>query len=323
MNHDQLFKELLTTFFVEFLQLFFPPVVDYLDANSVEFLDKEVFTDVTSGEAHVVDLVAKCRVRGRAAFFLVHVEAQERVERNFDRRMFRYFARLYDRHDVPVYPVVLFTGPRPKRAAPSRHTVAFPDLRVLRFDYRVVQLSRLRWREFLEQPNPVAAALMAKMPMTIDERPQVKLECLRLLATLRIDRARMRLISGFVDSYLQLTGAEYTRFEMAVARTAPREQEAVMEIVTSWMEEGLVRGRQEGRQQGHVEGRQQGRLEEGRALLARMIERRFGALTSALRTRLSSLPVEDLEALADALWECRSAEDVSAWLEARRPSEST
>ena len=50
IDHDRLFKELLTTFFVEFLELFFPEVAAYLEPDSLEFLDKEVFTDVTSGE---------------------------------------------------------------------------------------------------------------------------------------------------------------------------------------------------------------------------------------------------------------------------------
>jgi hypothetical protein len=40
--------------------------------------------------------------------------------------------------------------------------------------------------------------------MAIEDRPRVKLECLRLLATLRLNPARMRLISGFVDTYLRL-----------------------------------------------------------------------------------------------------------------------
>ncbi len=40
INHDQLFKELLTTFFVEFLDLFFPSVLEYLDTDSIQFIDK-------------------------------------------------------------------------------------------------------------------------------------------------------------------------------------------------------------------------------------------------------------------------------------------
>jgi len=68
MDHDRLFKELLTAFFVDFLELFFPELVQYLDRGSLEFLDKEVFTDVTSGERHQMDLVAKVRYRDRPSF---------------------------------------------------------------------------------------------------------------------------------------------------------------------------------------------------------------------------------------------------------------
>ncbi len=33
--HDRLFKELISTFFIEFIELFFPEVLKYLDTNSV------------------------------------------------------------------------------------------------------------------------------------------------------------------------------------------------------------------------------------------------------------------------------------------------
>ncbi len=45
---------------------------------------------------------------------------------------------------------------------------------------------------------------MAKMNIADSDRPRVKLECLRLLASLRLNTAKMQLISGFIDSYLQL-----------------------------------------------------------------------------------------------------------------------
>ena len=56
IDHDRLFKELLTTFFVEFLELFLPEVLAYLERDSIQFLDKEVFTDVTVGERYEADL---------------------------------------------------------------------------------------------------------------------------------------------------------------------------------------------------------------------------------------------------------------------------
>ena len=108
IDHDRLFKELLTEFFAEFLDLFLPDVRGYIDPNSLEFLDKEVFTDVTAGDRHEADLVVKARFRDQQAFFLVHVENQSSAQPDFGKRMFRYFARLYEAHDLPVYPVVLF-----------------------------------------------------------------------------------------------------------------------------------------------------------------------------------------------------------------------
>jgi hypothetical protein len=64
LDHDRLFKELITTFFVEFIELFFPQVREYLDSNSITFLDKEVFTDVTEGEKYESDLIAQVKFQG-------------------------------------------------------------------------------------------------------------------------------------------------------------------------------------------------------------------------------------------------------------------
>jgi hypothetical protein len=44
IDHDRLFKELLSTFFVDFLDLFLPQVANQIDRNSIQFLPQEVFT---------------------------------------------------------------------------------------------------------------------------------------------------------------------------------------------------------------------------------------------------------------------------------------
>ena len=76
IDHDRLFKELLTTFFVEFLDLFFPEILTYLERDSIQFLDKEVFTDVTAGERYEADLIVKVKFREQESCFLIHVENQ-------------------------------------------------------------------------------------------------------------------------------------------------------------------------------------------------------------------------------------------------------
>lgn len=82
----------------------------------------------------------------------------------------------------------------------------------------------MNWRDFLNQPNPVAAALMSKMKIDPGDRPRVKVECLRLLATLRLDPARSKLISGFVNTYLQLNVQEEQAFQAVVGTLEKSEQ---------------------------------------------------------------------------------------------------
>lgn len=119
IDHDRLFKELLRTFFVEFVELFLPDVAAYLDPESVEFLDKELFTDLSTGETSEADLVAKAKSKGQDAFFLVHDENQAKPQERFPRRMFFYFSDLHKRYDRPVYPAAFFSYDRPLREEPN------------------------------------------------------------------------------------------------------------------------------------------------------------------------------------------------------------
>jgi len=306
IDHDRLFKELLSTFFVEFIDLFLPEVSAYLEPESLTFLNTEVFTDVTEGDRHEADLLVQAKFRGEDSCFLIHTEHQSYTESNFGQRMFNYFARLYQKYRLPIYPIVIFSFDEPYRMEGDRFEVTFPNKLVLQFNYEVIQLNRLNWRDFVRQPNPVASALMAKMRIPQAERPRVKLECLRLLATLRLDPARTQLISGFVDVYLRLNQAEQQQFQTELDRIKPRQQqEDVMKIVTSWMQEGLEQGRQEGRQEGEI------------AVITRLLSRKFGAMDAELQERLRQLSIAQLEDLAEFLLDFSTKADLINWLNSR------
>jgi hypothetical protein len=49
IDHDQLFKQLLENFFVEFIQLFAPALTEYLDLTQLTFLPQQYFTDILDG----------------------------------------------------------------------------------------------------------------------------------------------------------------------------------------------------------------------------------------------------------------------------------
>jgi len=66
MDHDRLFKELLTTFFVEFIELFSRNLGRLPWTRSLEFLDKEGFNRrERTARRHEADIVAKARFLGK------------------------------------------------------------------------------------------------------------------------------------------------------------------------------------------------------------------------------------------------------------------
>ncbi len=294
INHDQLFKELLTTFFVEFIELFFPEVLEYLDLDSITFVDKEIFTDLTKGQKKILDVIALTKFQGQDYSFLVHIENQSSNQTDFNQRMFRYFCSLFLKYNRPIYPIAVFSYDFPKRLEKDNFTLDFPHYKVLDFNYKVVQLNQLNWRDFLTQKNPVAAALMAKMNIAKRERPKVKAECLRLMVTLKLNPAKSQLIAGFIDTYLNLNSAEEEIFQTQLSTMELKEQEQIMRITTSW--------EQKGRQQGQV------------ATILRLLNRKLGQIPEQITTKIESLGTTQLDSLTEELLNFQTIDDLISWL---------
>ena len=81
------------------------------------------------------------------------------------------------------------------------------------------------------------------MKISPQDRPQVKLKCVRLLATLKLDVAKTKMISGFIDSYLRLDEPEEKVFQSQINKINSEEKQKIMAITTSWKEEGIKEGR--------------------------------------------------------------------------------
>jgi hypothetical protein len=165
----------------------------------------------------------------------------------------------------------------------------------------VVQLNRLDWQDYEKRRSPILAALMAKMHRGPEEAARVKLACLRMLAELGLDPARRELISGFIDSYIELTMEEEEQLRKALQELHPQEKESVMEIVTSWMKKGLEQG-----------------LQHERKVLLRLLRKRLGDLDPAVEEQVKGLSADRLEALGEALLDFNSLADLGTWLQAHR-----
>jgi Domain of unknown function (DUF4351) len=297
IDSDQLFKELLKTFFVEFLALFFPATLEYLDTASVEFPDKEYFTELLIGQRRTADIVAQAKFKEQEVFFLVHIENQGDIpnQQDFQQRQFFYAADLLRQTGWPVYSIAVLYGNKPKLPHQGLYRVQFPDHTALEFRYRVVQLNQLHWRDFVAHENPIAAALMAKMRIASEDRPIAKAACLNLLAGLKLTETQQHLISGFVDIYLPLNPTENETFEREIGKIRPERKKKAMEIVTSW--------------------EKQGRQQEALKLSLLLLQQKFGEVPADLHQRIAPLPLHKIERLFKKILSFSTLDDLNAWLE--------
>jgi hypothetical protein len=314
LDHDGIFKQLLSAFLVEFLDLFAPELLALLDPTDLSLLPTESFVNLLDPDRRTADLLVQARIRGSPGAILIHLEHQAQADDLLDRRMFHYFARFYDHYDQLIYPIAFCSYPSPRRAAAQRHQIAIGTRRILSFEYQVVQLNQLVWHTYLGHPNPLATALMARMRMAPGERWQVKAACLQQLLGCALSTSQRRMLASFVSIYLPLNAEENERFTAAVAAWQPETKEAVVELISEWEQKGIEKGIAIGIEKGIEEGVEKGVNQGQQVLLIRRLTRRYGPLPETVPSAIMRLSSADLLALDDALWDFTTLEEVQRWL---------
>ncbi len=275
--HDQLFKELLQAFFADFVRLVLPGLADRLRLERPRFRDKERFTDTTEGEHRYLDLVAEVETtRGEEELVLVHVEieAKARGGEAMGQRMWSYAMQLRLRGAKHVLPIVLYLRGGAPDVSRVTLTDSFEGEDLATFTYWTFGLSRSRAEEYLDRPEALAAALAALMDQGDLSAPEHRIECLRRVGRADVDDARRFLLANIVETYIELDDAAQEEYEALLAEEG-NEEVATMEM--TWAE--TLR----------AEGKQEGRLEGMSALVADLLEHRFGPLSEETRGRLRAV----------------------------------
>jgi predicted transposase YdaD len=118
-----------------------------------------------------------------------------------------------------------------------------------------------------------------------------------------------------VEVVLSILGERFphlTREEIMALINLPTDHLRHTRLAQDWMAEGEARGRLEGEAQGEARGR----ATEAAAVALRQLNRRCGPLSEATTARIQALPLEQLEALTEALLEFSGPADLAAWLSA-------
>jgi hypothetical protein len=179
----------------------------------------------------------------------------------------------------------------------------FPNKRVLRFDFDLVDLGRMDAELYVKMFNPAALALAARMRFDVKRRVQLTRDFFLNLAAMPIGRKLKELVAGFFSAYQLLDTDETLQLEMELGKvTTDAVRERVMQLTNPFIELGKQRGREEGRQQGEVE------------LVLRQLSRRMGTLSPSQAKTIRKLELSKIEALGEALLDFSSRTDLTRWL---------
>ena len=280
-GHDQLFKDLLRSFFPEFVRLAVPDVAGELGLDQTRFLDKEAFADLPSGSRSEADLLSEVPTRGRRTkLLLIHVEIEGRFRAAMDRRMWRYYLSISLRYGLPVLPILVTLRGGPGGLIERSFSQRVGDREVCRFTYTVFGLEHSVAEKISPEAGALAPALAALMQSQAMSRAEQKIWCLEAVARSWVDDAGRFLLVNVIETYLQLDSEERAEYEGLLQQERHREARS-MEM--TWADQMQEVGRQAGFRDGLVEG--------ARRVLVSILERRFGPLDRSA--------VEKIQALAD------------------------
>lgn len=288
ISYDQRFKELLTEFLSEFLDLFFPDLAARLDCSAPDFLDKETFTQPREGYRKELDLVVQVRCRDTGETGLIHLEIQAYRAGLSGKRMFDCNGMLRHRHNQPVWSIVLYLREGVGVIGPRTYEERFAGEVVTTFRYWMVNLSRLAVTDYREVDNAVAGGLLPFMQRGELSAVEHKWACYRHVARHAATEVRREMLVDIIDTCLTLSAAEQAEFERLVR--APENGE-MRKIVTQWELRGELRGE--------------------RKLLLEQLRFKFGDVDDDVEEQINAIDDEqELRALARALLTAQSLADL-------------
>ena len=141
-----------------------PDIGQELDLErGFEFLDKELAEMYPepgrSTNTRVVDKLVKVFLRdGTERWMLLHIEVQGKNDKNFARRMFEYYIRIFGKHERPVAAIAVLTGKNGNRMA-----TAYEDKCLwmrTRYEYKTLVITDYSDEMLRSSTNPFAAVIL-------------------------------------------------------------------------------------------------------------------------------------------------------------------
>ncbi len=310
-NYDEPWKEAIAEYFDRFLHFFFPEVYNLINWLKTPIsLDKELqkITADSDDSKRLVDKLFQVWLKdNQEVWILVHIEVQSQYDTDFNQRMFIYHYRTFDLYRKPVISLAIL-GDEKEKWRPSNYGYDLGGCK-LKLDFPTIKLLdyQEKWSELEKDLNPFAMMIMAHLKTkattsNLTEREQWKWYLIRSLYDKEYSKLEIVKLFKFIDAMMTLPALLQQNLNQKIIKY---EEEKVMPLVSPFEQMAKEEGLQLGLQQ---------RIDQDKELIIRLIQRKLGVINADLQTQVRALNIEDLETLAEDLFDMNSIEDLQQWL---------
>ncbi len=315
IHYDELWKNIIEKLFPQFLSYFMPELYADVDlSQGYEFLDKELQKIKLKGKKgkKFTDKLAKvCLKDGSEKWLLIHVEVQGKHEEDFGQRMFRYFYRLYDKHDVGITALAILTYKTDQQydfnynVYGSTHT----------YRYNTACIANYTEEELQNSQNPFALICLAVQYYNLyrddeEQKFNMKRQLIKMLRKRAYTKEEIIELLEFIDDSLHITDTMKNKIFDEEAMNVLEEDEP-MAYVSGFrqraMKEGELKGKLEGKLEGELEGELKGELKG----IQWILEIKFGSVPSEVQHKIQAISdLSRLESLKDGIMRATDYEQV-------------
>ena len=253
---DHLWKGGLDHFFEAAVHYFYDTYAHEFDfTEPIVALDSELnklYPDNTA-QGRVADKLCQAKtVHGHFQWVLFHTEVQGQPDKEFDKRMFQMYYRIFDRFDQQVVSLAILTDEY-EHFRPGNYQLHRMGTR-LQFEYNTFKLKDYQPHELLKGNNPFGFMLMVAWyhlygGNSDEAKYKNKMAILRQLFAAGLDKADTRRLFHFVLHYTVFDDSTFlSKLELNIKTEFHNEMEAmtIEEAVNWYLTE---KGREEGKEE--------------------------------------------------------------------------
>jgi len=200
--------------------------------------------------------------------------------------MFSYYIDIWREYKKKIFAMALFVDDAVEWRVPISDTFhqEFMGTSVT-YKYHLRKTKSYNYRDYLDNDNPITAALMTRMDFGKDSRALVKAEALKKLKKYHLSPLQEEILKNFIDRLLFLNEKEEHEFKEIIYKEEKFKE--VGKMLTTWEEKAMEKGK--------VEGKTEGELNKSINIAKNLLRKGYDIEEIA---EVTELPIEEIKKLS-------------------------